>query len=233
MLEVDQPGRFHLFERVGVELEYMIVDSESLAVRPIADKVLSAVGGEGASEVEFAETAWSNELTLHVLEMKTVEPRGSLTALDSCFQHDVRQINTLLEPHEARLMPTSMHPWMDPGTETKLWPNAQNEIYEAYDRIFGVRGHGWANVQSSHINLPFANEDEFVRLHAAIRVVLPLLPAIAASSPIQDGRVPGMLDSRLMAYSMIQQRVPSVTGRVIPESVHSVDAYHTKILGKM
>ncbi len=224
---------WHLFDVFGVELEYMIVDRKTLAVRPDADKILGYAGGAGASEVEFAETAWSNELVLHVLEMKTVQPRGSLIALDGCFQTDVRRANEILATWDAMLMPTSMHPWMDPATETRLWPHAQNEIYEAYDRIFGVKGHGWANVQSTHINLPFADEDEFVRLHAAIRVVLPLLPALAASSPLQDGRLTGLMDNRLMAYSMMQQRVPSVTGRVIPEAVRSLDAYQDKILRKM
>ena len=40
----------HLFEAIGLELEYMIVDKRSLAVLPIADKVLAAVAGQIVSE---------------------------------------------------------------------------------------------------------------------------------------------------------------------------------------
>ena len=89
-------------------------------------------------------------------------------------------------------MPTGMHPWMDPAREFELWPHGDREIYAAFDRIFDCRGHGWANLQSMHLNLPFADDDEFGRLHAAIRALLPLLPALAASSPFADGHARGL-----------------------------------------
>ena len=80
-------------------------------------------------------------------------------------------------------MPTAMHPWMDPHDELRLWPHEYNAVYEAFNRIFDCRGHGWANLQSVHLNLPFADDREFGQLHAAIRLLLPVLPALAASSP--------------------------------------------------
>jgi hypothetical protein len=122
---------------------------------------------------------------------------------------------------------------MDPLTEQRLWPHEQNEIYAAYDRIFNCRGHGWANLQSMHINLPFANDAEFVRLHDAIRIALPLLPALAAASPYVDGRASGLLDTRLETYRLNQKRVPEITGRVIPDRVASIDEYHSRILAPM
>jgi gamma-glutamyl:cysteine ligase YbdK (ATP-grasp superfamily) len=102
------------------------------------------------------------------------------------FQAEVRAIGRQLEPLGARLMPTAMHPWMNPAAETRLWPHDQAEIYQAYDRVFGCSQHGQANLQSMHLNLPFANDAEFARLHAAVRLVLPILPALAASSPIVE-----------------------------------------------
>ncbi|NJL28684.1 MAG: glutamate--cysteine ligase, partial [Thermoanaerobaculia bacterium] len=174
-------GPWHLFEVVGVELEYMIVDRETLAVRPVADEVLRAVAGEIVSDVETGELAWSNELVLHVIELKTNGPAPRLAGLEAFFERDVRRINELLAPLGGRLMPTAMHPWMDPHTETRLWPHEYSPVYEAYDRIFGCRGHGWSNLQSLHLNLPFTGDEEFARLHAAVRLLLPILPALAAS----------------------------------------------------
>jgi gamma-glutamyl:cysteine ligase YbdK (ATP-grasp superfamily) len=84
-----------------------------------------------------------------------------------------------------------------------------------------------------HLNLPFADAAEFGRLHAAIRLVLPLLPALAASSPIQDGRPTGFLDNRLRAYRTNCQRVPCITGQVIPEPVFDPDDYQERILGRI
>ncbi|MBN1489801.1 MAG: glutamate--cysteine ligase, partial [Phycisphaerae bacterium] len=93
--------------------------------------------------------------------------------------------------------------------------------------------HGWSNLQSLHINLPFANDEEFGRLHAAIRLILPILPALAASSPIVDGRVTDVLDSRLEAYRDNCARIPCVSGRVIPEPLFSIGAYHERILAQI
>jgi len=220
-----------LFEGHGIELEYMIVDAETLDVRPVADELLAKVGGGYELEVERGPIAWSNELALHVVELKTNGPVPSLAGLASTFQQHIGEVNGLLEPLGSRLLPTAMHPWMDPHVELRLWPHENNEIYRAFDRIFDCRGHGWANLQSMHINLPFQGDDEFARLHAAIRLVLPLLPALAASSPLMDGAPSGMMDSRLDVYRTNARAVPSVTGSVIPERVFTRRDYEERLLG--
>jgi len=222
-----------LFEGYGVELEYGIVDRETLAVRPIADRLLASVAGSTVSDVELGTLAWSNELTLHVIEFKTNGPAGSLDGLADAFQADVRRANALLAAMNACLLPTGMHPWMDPTRETRLWPHEQNVVYEAFDRIFSCRGHGWANLQCTHLNLPFAGDREFGRLHAAVRLVLPILPALAASSPILESRVTGVLDNRLEVYAGNCARIPSITGRVIPERVFTRRDYEDGLLGRL
>lgn len=223
----------HLFEGYGVELEYMIVQRESLGVLPITDQVLHAVAGANESEVEQGRLSWSNELVLHVIELKTTGPADALEGLADLFQRDVRRINEILGPLGGRLMPTAMHPWMDPHTETRLWPHEYSAVYEAFNRIFDCRGHGWANLQCTHLNLPFANDDEFGRLHAAIRLVLPILPALAASSPIRDGRVSGLADTRLDFYRRNCRRIPSITGAVIPEPLFTSGDYQEQILHRI
>jgi len=226
-----------LFDAVGIELEYMIVDRDTLDVRPVCDKLFRAAAGDETSDVEpdgpEGEVSWSNELALHVVELKTQRPAVSLDGLAEAFQDHVRRIDTLLEPMNARLMPTAMHPWMDPNAETKLWPHECNEMYRTYDRIFGCRGHGWSNLQSTHINLPFASDDEFGRLHAALRLVLPLLPAIAASSPIVDGDWSPISCHRMELYRSNSKRVPMMTGLVVPEPVFTRAEYERDILGKL
>lgn len=222
-----------LFEGFGIELEYMIVDRLDLSVRPLCDRVLEQIAGFVTDEVEMGALRWSNELVLHVLELKTNGPSARLEGLAAQFQEGVRRADTLLQPLGARLLPGAMHPWMNPQRETQLWPHANKAIYDSYNRIFGCQGHGWSNLQSTHINLPFADDEEFGRLHAAVRLILPLLPALAASSPIVDGRVTGVLDNRLIYYRDNQKNLPAITGRVIPEPVYSRAAYEQEILGMM
>jgi hypothetical protein len=81
-----------------------------------------------------------------------------------------------------------------------------------------------------HLNLPFCGDEEFARLHAAIRLALPILPAIAASSPFVDGRPSGLYDTRLDVYRTNARRVPSVSGRVIPEAMRSREEYESTLL---
>src|SRR5262245_51563057 len=135
------PLRIHLFQGYGVELEYMLVDRDTLNVRPITDDLLKAVLGEVGSDYENGMVTWSNELVLHVVELKSTRPENNFTALENEFVANVRRINNLLSPWNAMLMPTAAHPFMDPMTETKLWPHDHNEIYEIYNRIFDCRGH--------------------------------------------------------------------------------------------
>ncbi|MFG0330008.1 MAG: glutamate-cysteine ligase family protein [Phycisphaerales bacterium] len=226
-----------LFERTGVELEYMIVDAETLAVKPIADEALKAITGEYATDAEpdgpDGLISWSNELALHVIELKTTNPVATLDEAAPVFVDHVGRVNAILEPMGARLMPGAMHPWMNPHEELRLWPHEYNRVYEAFNRIFSCEGHGWANLQSTHINLPFGSDDEFGRLHAAMRLVLPILPALAASSPMMDGAVTGLADTRLEVYRSNARRVPSVSGLVVPERVFTRHDYETKLLGSL
>ncbi len=221
------------FSGYGIELEYVIVDRETLAVRPIAGELLRLFAGRDASDVQRGQLGWSNELVSHVVELKNIAPTPTLDMLPSNFHGEVREANRMLEPVSAQLMPTGMHPWMDPASETVLWPREDADIYQMYDKIFDCRRHGWSNIQSMHINLPFADDAQFARLHAAVRLVLPLLPALAASSPIADGRDTGVMDYRLDAYRANARYVPSVTGKIIPETVVDRADYERQILDPM
>lgn len=220
----------HLFQGYGIELEYMIVDRRTLEVRPITDQILTAMAGSLTNEVELGEFAWSNELVMHVIELKTNGPVVRLQGLAGKISAEIRRVNEILAAHGAMLMPTGMHPSFIPEKETHLWPHDNAVIYDTYNRIFSCSGHGWSNLQSMHINLPFSGDEEFGRLHAAIRLVLPIIPALAASSPLVEGCHGGFMDQRLEFYRVNQRSVPLVTGRVIPEGVFDIASYHKQIL---
>jgi glutamate---cysteine ligase / carboxylate-amine ligase len=225
-----EPGAtpLSLFEGFGVEIEWMIVDAETLDIRPAADAVL---GDDG--EVDRGAMAWSNELVLHVLEAKTNGPAASLEGLAAVFHREVLEAERRLAPRGCRLLSGAAHPWMDPERETRIWPHEYTEVYRAFDRIFGVRGHGWANLQSTHLNLPFSGDADFAALHQAIRLVLPLIPALSAASPVLDGVVQPNLDERMERYRTNANRVPSVSGGVVPEPVASRRAYEEEVLGRI
>lgn len=221
--------KYHLFEVFGIELEYMLVNKKNLKIVPQVDELLLLKQGEITSDVENGEIAWSNELVAHVVELKTNGPAKDLKKLSDQFHQNIVEINELLAAKELQLLPTASHPMMNPLTDTQLWKHSYSEVYALYNRIFNCKGHGWANVQSMHINLPFYEDLEFEKLHAAIRVLLPLLPALAASSPIFEAKLTGFKDSRMQVYKTNQKEIPVLAGKVIPERVFSKAAYYKEI----
>jgi glutamate---cysteine ligase / carboxylate-amine ligase len=226
-------NRNNLFTKFGVEFECVIVDKENLDIKPIADQLLHQIAKAYVNEVEFKKTAWSNELAMHQIEIKNKDPIPDLDNLAQIFQQDITRINAILADFNAQLLPTGAHPWMNPCTETKIWPHDYNEIYNAYHKIFNCHNHGWANLQSIHLNLPFADGAEFAKLHTAIRLILPLIPALCASTPILNGNVNGIADNRLYVYANNQNKIPSIAGQIIPEAILSPAEYQTKILAKI
>lgn len=224
------PRKLRLLEGHGLEIETMLVDPVTLDVLPVADRVLAHEGGEWVGSVDDGDMGWSNELVLHVIEVKNERPVASLAGLEGAFDASYRRLHGAARAVGATLLPGAAHPWMDPAAETRLWPHEYAGIYAAYDRIFDCRRHGWANLQSTHLNLSFGDDREFVALHAAVRLVLPLIPALAAASPVLDGRVTGLLDSRVQVYGSNSAAVPAMAGRVIPEPTRGRDDYRETVL---
>ncbi len=223
----------HLFEGYGIEMEYMIVHNETLSVLPISDQILYSIAGEFVEDVERGPIAWSNELVLHLIELKTNGPSPLLEGLPEKFQTSIAEINQILSSKHGQLLGSGMHPWMNPTKEMQLWPHGYNEVYETYDRIFNCRHHGFSNLQSTHLNLPFANDEELGRLHAAIRLILPILPALSASSPVMEEKLSGKRDTRLDIYRKNQIKVPSIAGKIIPEQVFTRREYEEKIFHRI
>ena len=226
-------SNYKIWERFGVEMEFMIVDRDTLQVMPRADVPLGKdKDGNQLSDVEYDDIGLSNELVSHVLEFKCAHPKSTFDGLGKRFFHEIRRANKKLEKINAMLLPSAAHPFMDPA-EMQLWPYDCNDIYQTYDRIFNCKGHGWANLQSTHLNLSFDGDDEFGELHAAIRLLLPLIPAIAASSPYLDGKYTGFKDARIEVYRHNQDKVPEIAGLVIPEKAYSYDEYNREIFDKV
>lgn len=220
---------YHLFEVFGIELEYMLINSSDFKVNPIVDRLLTEKNGSLTSDVDNGKIEWSNELVAHVVELKTNGPTADLENLADLFAENIREMNSLLATFGSELLPTASHPLMHPDTEMQLWKHNYSKIYALYNRIFDCRGHGWSNVQSMHINLPFYDEAEFEKLHAAVRLLLPIIPGLSASSPIFEGKFTGFKDARMQVYKTNQKEIPQMTGKVIPEQVFSRKEYFKKI----
>ena len=63
-------SNYPLFSVLGIEIEYMLVDKDTLAVQPKSDVILHTLAGKSINEVVLGDIAASNELVMHVIELK-------------------------------------------------------------------------------------------------------------------------------------------------------------------
>lgn len=232
-IEPSKTATHPIFSVLGIEIEYMVVDKTTLDINPIVDKLFQTLSGKINNEISRGPVALNNELALHVVELKTNGPSKDMCQAHEDFYTELKSVSATLDQFDAMLMPTGMHPWLTPLDGIKLWPHGDKAIYETYNKIFNCKGHGWSNLQSVHINMPFANESEFTSLNNAIRIVLPLTPALYASTPICESKKTGVLSTRMIYYINNQKKIPSISGDIIPDYVNSIEAYHQDILQPM
>ncbi|HET7229595.1 MAG TPA: glutamate-cysteine ligase family protein [Longimicrobium sp.] len=223
---------YRAFGVAGMELEYPTVDRD-LNVVSLVEPAFRILAGRGTSDVHLGALGFSNEIADHVFEVKTEAPVRSLREAEELLYEGVQRFGAVLrDEFDARLMPTGMHPWFDPK-KGKLWSRSGGRVYHTYERLFDVYSHGWMNVQASHLNLPFGSERETLAMHTAAALLIPYLPAIAASTPMHDGDLTPYADSRLAWILEHQARIPESCGQLVPEYVESFGDYRRRILGPM
>ncbi|MCW4028037.1 MAG: glutamate-cysteine ligase family protein [Candidatus Bathyarchaeota archaeon] len=180
--------------------------------------------------MECPQFTFGKELQLHVMEIKANEPFKSPVDFEQTMQAAVTTLAGIVEKHGAKLLGTGMHPLLRLH-ETAIWPHYHRQIYDAYGKIFNLNQHGWLNIQSFHLNLPFQTETDAIKTHNLLTNLCVYLPAIAASSPMYEGKPGGDIDNRLQFYKLSQKQVPSITGDVIPEYASSLSQYKHDIIG--
>jgi glutathione synthase/RimK-type ligase-like ATP-grasp enzyme/gamma-glutamyl:cysteine ligase YbdK (ATP-grasp superfamily) len=220
------------FEVAGMELEYPTVDRD-LNVVSLVEPAFRILAGRGTSDVDLGAVGFSNEIADHVFEIKTQDPVRSLAHAEAALAEGIQRFSAVLHAEfGARLLPTGMHPWFDPR-KGKLWTRSGLRVYTTYARLFDVRTHGWMNVHASHLNLPMGREVDAVAMHTAAALLIPYLPALAASSPMYDGELQPAVDGRLAWILEHQARIPESCGELVPEYVEGFGDYRKRILAPM
>jgi gamma-glutamyl:cysteine ligase YbdK (ATP-grasp superfamily) len=215
---------------MGPEHEFSLVNEE-LKVLPIVDKVIKDFYGRVVNFVELPDFTFGKELQLHVMEIKANAPFKSPELFEDTMQSAVATLLDFLgNKYHARFLGTGMHPLLRLD-ETCVWSHRHRKIYQEYSKIFNLKRHGWLNIQSFHLNLPYSKEANGVLQHNLLANLCAYLPAISASSPICEGAISPNVDNRLYFYKLNQREVPSITGDIIPEPVSSFAQYREDVIG--
>ncbi len=215
-------------EVLGPEHEYSLVDKD-LKVLPIADKIIKEYCGRMVNFIELPNFTFGKEMQLHVMEIKANQPFKSPSEFEETMHAAVLSLSGIVEKYGANLLGTGMHPLMD-LKDTAVWPHYHRKIYRAYSKIFNLNQHGWLNIQSFHLNLPYQKEADAIQIHNQLANLCAYLPAISASSPIFEGKTGVDQDNRLQFYKVNQKEVPSVTGEIIPQYVTTIAQYKRDVI---
>lgn len=214
---------------LGPEHEFSLVD-DRLKALPIVDRVIKDVRGRIVNFVQMPTFTFGKELQLHVMEVRPNAPFTSPVEFEETMHGAVLTLSDLLEQkHNAHLLGTGMHPLLMLD-ETGVWPHRHRQLYDALSKVFNLHQHGWLNIQSFQLNLPYSNEKDGVLLHSVLANLCAFLPAVSAASPIYEGRMERHVDSRLHLYQ--DNQIRSITGDVVPEYVASFEDYWANVIGK-
>ena len=210
---------------IGTEHEYSINDREFHA-RPVSDEILREICGSYESEVLFGDVKLGKELQKTVLEMIPRSPADDIRVLEAQLTRGLAKFNNVFAGR-YQLLGLGMHPTARVN-EIPVWDHDEGEYYDVYDRLFNIRQHGWLNIQALQINLSYRNSRDMVTMYNRIRVLLPCLVAITASSPIVEGKLTGTCDNRLVWYRENQREIPGICHGIIPEKIRSVTDHRAR-----
>jgi gamma-glutamyl:cysteine ligase YbdK (ATP-grasp superfamily) len=215
---------------MGPEHEFSLVNQE-LKPLSISDKIIKSYCGKIINFVELPTFTFGKELQLHVLELKGNSPFKSPVEFEEIMQNAVATISGIVEKQGARLLGTGMHPLLR-LEDTGIWPHYHKKIYQEFGKFFNLNQHGWVNLQSFHLNLPYQKEEDGIQIHNQLANMVAYLPALAASSPIYEGKTGMDVDNRLKFYAINQKEIPHITGEVIPEYVSSFSQYKHDVIDR-
>lgn len=164
------------------------------------------------------------------MELKPNQPFRSPKVFEETMQTAVLTLSDYVEKkYKASLLGTGMHPLLR-LEDTGIWPHRHRQIYRGMSEIFNLKQHGWLNIQSYQLNIPYSNKKDAVALNNVLALLCAYLPAIAASSPIYEGKIGEKIDNRLQFYMLNQAEVPSIVGDVVPEYLSSLGQYKKEII---
>jgi len=170
-------------------------------------------------------------MQMHVMELKANTPFKSPVEFEETMQEAVSELGQIVRKHGALLLGTGMHPLLN-LKDTAVWPHYHRKIYDEFGKIFNLNQHGWLNIQSFHLNLPYEKEADGVQTHNLLANLCAYLPAITASSPFYDGKAGSDSDNRLQFYKINQREIPSIAADIIPEYATSFGRYKDDVIVK-
>ncbi len=219
-MEKEENDGYSLFTELKIDVEYMTADRDTLDAIPAADRLLETASGKkdliyypyGKDE----GISWSTVSAGYAVKFKIENKNMTFRDAETVIYKEIKRAGLILEEINAVLLPTAVHPWLK--MNNNIIKHVGDNIAKDQKTVSGFDESNDSclrNFHLMHLYLPFKNDREFFRLHTAVRLILPLIPALSSSSPIIGNAESGKLDNRLEVYK--NSCLYSVEDPIIPE----------------
>ena len=172
---------------IGVEEEYLIVDAESLELRPRAENVVGAARESLGDQVQ-------HELSLAQIEVET-PVCGTLEEVRRELVRLRREVSAAGQGSGSRVVAAGTHPftaWLGQAITPK-------ERYVEMAEEYGLTA--WQQlICGCHVHVGLDDADDVIRVIDRCRPWLPTLLALSANSPFWEGFDTGYASYRLQLW---------------------------------
>jgi carboxylate-amine ligase len=190
---------------LGVEIEFQILDRESLNLVPKAPEILAIVPRELQERIK-------PEFIRSMIEVNT-EVCSNMDQVKDNLAHLVRQAEVLAEKNGCLLFAASLHPFA-------LHKDQELSDHPRYSRIMDdlqLVGRRFIT-QGLHVHVGMSDHEAAIRVCDNIRLFLPILLALTCSSPYYEG-----VDTGLYSYRAKLFEALPLAG--MPDQLESWDKY--------
>ncbi len=218
----------------GFQLEraFGLVGGTSLDWLPQVDELITLYCRERLRSVDHGEAIWTNRGPRHMISVRGGTGLDGLAAAMALHATEQESLSELAKELDARLMPSGMHPWMAAG-RAEAWPHNSAPQDEALISIFGNERHGLNNQQGLRLSVPFGSDAEFARLFGALRFVMPLMPALSASSPFAEGKRGPALSCRVAARRDLMASDLDFAESLVPRPATCREQYRNEVVAPL
>jgi carboxylate-amine ligase len=175
---------------IGVELELQLLDPENLMFKDAAPGILSEIGPSYKERIK-------EEFIQSMIELNT-RPCLTVADVDEDLRENLAYLQGILDRLETVFYSASLHP-LEKGTGENLTQKPR------YVRIMDdLKMVGWRFItQGIHVHIGVDSARRAVKINNTIRMYLPLLLALATSSPYYCGEDTGLLSYRTKLFEAL------------------------------
>ena len=224
---------YSLLSERTIEVEYIIADKDSMEAVPLAEKLIKkAAGCEKCSTYSPSDSEcsilWSLTKHDYIVKFSAQINRVNIREAEKILHNQIIEANRILEEFNAVLYASAVYPL--PGSENASMNIKNNDLLfsGSPDNFNNLIKNSVFNYHYMKLYLHFENEEEFFRLHTAVRLIMPLLPALTSGSPVL-GDTEDSQDITLEIFKHKLSRTGKACRSIIPLPVRNRNEYEESI----